>query len=123
MPNAKFLKDFLTNLKKIQKASNVILNENCLATMLNKLPKKIGDLGSSTLPCQFKSLATSDALSYSGTSVNLMPYSFYKNLNLLELSPIWMAIHLGIKTMTFLRGICEDLLVKIDNTTRKTQFC
>lgn len=57
----------------------MVLNENCSAVMLNKLPKKMGDLGSLTLPCQFGNLATSYALADLGTSVNLMPYSFFKN--------------------------------------------
>lgn len=39
---AKFLKDLLTNRKKMEEASKVILNENFSAVMLNKLPKKMG---------------------------------------------------------------------------------
>lgn len=45
--------------------------------------------------------------------MNLMPYSFYKKLNLLEPRPIRMAIHLANKMVTFLRGIWEDILIKI----------
>ena len=92
----------------------MVLNENCSAAMLNKLPKKIGDSGSLTLPCQFVNLATSYALADSGASVNLMPYSFFKNLNLLEPKLIRMAIHLANKMVTFPGGICEELLVKVD---------
>lgn len=48
--HTKLLKDLLTNLKKLEEASSVILNKNFLASMLNKLPKKMGDPGSLTLP-------------------------------------------------------------------------
>ena len=94
--------------------SKVVLNETCSGAMLNMLPKNIGDTGSLTLPCQFGNLSTSHARSDSGASVNLMPYSFFKKLNLSEPRPIRMTIHLGNKTVTFPGGICEELLVKVD---------
>lgn len=94
--------------------SKVVLNKICLAAMMNKLPKKMGDPGSLTLPCNFGNLATCYALADSGASVNIMPYSFFKSLNLLEPRPIHMEIHLANKTVTYPRGICEDLLVMVD---------
>ncbi|KAL7596848.1 hypothetical protein Lser_V15G31333 [Lactuca serriola] len=111
---AKFLKELLTNRKKLEEVSKVLLNENCSAEMLNKLPKNTGDPGMLTLSCQFGNLATSYALVDSGASVNLMPYTFFKKLNLSEPKPIRLAIHLANKIVTFSRGICKDLLVKVD---------
>ncbi|XP_023771566.1 uncharacterized protein LOC111920200 [Lactuca sativa] len=111
---AKLLKELLTNRRKMEEVKEVVLNENCSAAMLNDLPKKKGDPGSLTLPCQFGNLATIHALADSGASVNLMPYSFFKKLDLPEPRPVRMAIHLANKTVTFPRGICEDLLVKVD---------
>lgn len=90
--------------------------------MLNKLPKKMGDPWSLTLLCQFKNLATSHDLDNFGASVNLMPYSFNKKLNLSKPRPICMAIHLAHKTVIFTRGICEDLLVKIDKFVLPADF-
>ncbi|XP_023754509.1 uncharacterized protein LOC111902933 [Lactuca sativa] len=101
---AKFVKDLLTNRTKIGEIS------------------KMGDLGSLTLPCQFGNLAISHALSDSGGSVKLMPYSFFKKLDLPEPRPIRMAIHLTNKMVTFPRGICEDLLVKVDKFVFPADF-
>ncbi|XP_023737456.2 uncharacterized protein LOC111885433 [Lactuca sativa] len=81
---AKFLKELLTNRRKMEEVKKVVLNENWSAAILNKLPKKKGDPGSLTLPCQFGNLATIHALADSGASVNLMPYSFFKKLDLPE---------------------------------------
>ncbi|XP_023733094.1 uncharacterized protein LOC111880913 [Lactuca sativa] len=120
--HAKFLKELLTNRRKMEEVKEVVLNENCSAAMLNKIPKKKGDPGSLTLPCQFGNLATIHALADSGASVNLMPYSFFKKFDLPEPRPIWMAIHLANKTVTFPRGICEDLLVKVDKFVFPTDF-
>ncbi|KAL7594072.1 hypothetical protein Lser_V15G34955 [Lactuca serriola] len=111
---AKFLKELLTNRRKMEVVKEVVLNENCSAAMLNKLPKKKGDPGSLNFPCQFGNMATIHALADSRASLNLMPYSFFKKLDLPEPRPIRMAIHLANKTVTFPRGICEDLLVKVD---------
>lgn len=54
--------------------------------------------------------------------MNLMPYSFYKKLNLPKLRPIRTTIHLSNNTVTFLRGICEDLFVKIDKFIFSVDF-
>ncbi|XP_052626825.1 uncharacterized protein LOC111876818 [Lactuca sativa] len=48
---AKFLKEQLTSRKKLEEVFKVVLNENCPAAMLNKLPKKMGD---PTLCCVVK---------------------------------------------------------------------
>ncbi|KAL7585102.1 uncharacterized protein LOC111888173 [Lactuca sativa] len=106
----------------MEEVKKVVLNENCSAAMLNKLPKKKGDPGSLTLPCQFGNLAIIHALADSGASVNLMPYSFFKKLDLPEPGPIRMAIHLANKTVTFPRGICKDILVKVDKFVCPADF-
>ncbi|KAL7603345.1 hypothetical protein Lser_V15G20375 [Lactuca serriola] len=100
---AKFLKDMLTNRKKMEGLSKVILNETCSAAMLNMLPKKMGDPGSITLPCHLGNITTSHALVDLGASVNLMPYLFFKKLDLPKPRPVRMVIHLANKTMTFPR--------------------
>ncbi|KAL7587001.1 hypothetical protein Lser_V15G38297 [Lactuca serriola] len=119
---AKFLKELLTNRRKMEEVKKVVVNENCSAVMLNKLPKKKGDPGSLTLLCQFGNLAIIYALADSGSSVNLMPYSFFKKLDLPEPRPIRMAIHLANKMVTFPGGICEDLLVKVDKLVFPADF-
>lgn len=58
----------------------------------------------------------------SGASVNLMPYSFFNKLNLVEPRPIHMAIHLANKTVTFTRVISEDFLVIIVKFVFPTDF-
>lgn len=104
------------------KISYVISNENCSAAMLNKLPKKMGDPGSLTLPCQVGKLATIHVIFDSKASVKLRPYSFYMELNHLDPIPICTTIHLANKMVIFLRGLCEDLLGKIDKFVFSADF-
>ena len=106
----KFLKELLTNRKKLEEVSSIVLNEKSSAYIL---PEKLKDPGSITIPCQFGDSRLSRALADSGASINLMPYSFYKRLELPEPRTIRMAIHLANKSITFPRGIAEDLLVKV----------
>ncbi|XP_076907440.1 uncharacterized protein LOC143563881 [Bidens hawaiensis] len=75
---AKFLKDLLSNKKKLEGLSTVCLNEGCSAVVQNKLPEKLADPGHFTIPCLFGSSTESYALADLGASINLMPYSLYK---------------------------------------------
>ncbi|XP_076926597.1 uncharacterized protein LOC143589840 [Bidens hawaiensis] len=74
---AKFLKEFLSNKKKLEELSCVTLNDECSAVLQNKLPKKMTDPGSFTIPCLIGSLSVSNALTDLGASINLIPYSVF----------------------------------------------
>ncbi|XP_023763338.1 uncharacterized protein LOC111911826 [Lactuca sativa] len=82
--------------------------------VLNELPEKRGDPGSISIPCQFGNIIVTHVLTDSGASINLMPYSFFKKLNLTEPKPTQMTIHLADKTIIHAKGMCEDLLIKVD---------
>nr|GEX43358.1 hypothetical protein [Tanacetum cinerariifolium] len=49
----KMLKALLSNKEKLLELANTPLNENCLAVILKKLPKKLGDPGKFLIPCGF----------------------------------------------------------------------
>ncbi|GJX63728.1 reverse transcriptase domain-containing protein [Tanacetum coccineum] len=70
---AKFLKDLLSNKSKLEELSNVELNANCLAIVLNKMPEKMGDLGPFTLSCGLNNNTVKQALVDLGASINMMP--------------------------------------------------
>ncbi|GJV01342.1 reverse transcriptase domain-containing protein [Tanacetum coccineum] len=59
---AKMVKDLLTNKEKLLELENTPLNENCLAVLLKKLPKKLGDTGRFLIPCDFYKLESCMAL-------------------------------------------------------------
>ncbi|XP_076896089.1 uncharacterized protein LOC143548934 [Bidens hawaiensis] len=111
---AKFLKEVLSNKKKLEEFSCVTLNEECSAVLQNKLPKKMTDLGSFTIPCLIGSLSVSNALANLGTSINLMPYSVFAKLDLGEPKTTRMSIQLVDCSVKYPRGIVENMLVKID---------
>ncbi|KAK5825663.1 hypothetical protein PVK06_020521 [Gossypium arboreum] len=110
----KFLKELLANKQKLDEASHVELNAVCLAILKNKLPNKLKDRGSFTIPCLIGSLDVNNALADLGASINVMPYKMFKQLGLGKPKQTRMSIQLADKTIRFPRGIIEDVLEKID---------
>ncbi|GKF74041.1 reverse transcriptase domain-containing protein [Tanacetum coccineum] len=84
---ASTLKTLIGNKEKLSELTRTPLNENCSAVILNKLPKKLGDPGRFLIPCEFMGITTCNALADLGASINLMPYSVWKDLSLSELTP------------------------------------
>ncbi|KAK5835933.1 hypothetical protein PVK06_011651 [Gossypium arboreum] len=115
MPNAmKFLKELLVNKRKLDEVPHVELNAVYSAILQNKLPYKLKDPGSFTIPCLIGSLDISHALADLGASINVMPYKMFKQLGLGKPEQTRMSIQLADKTIRFPRGIIEDVLVKVD---------
>ena len=49
-----------------------------------------------------------------GASVNLLPYSVYKQLGLGELKPTTITLSLADRSVKIPKGTVEDILVKVD---------
>nr|GFD42805.1 reverse transcriptase domain-containing protein [Tanacetum cinerariifolium] len=50
---ASTLKALIGNKEKLSEMARTPMNEHCSAIILNKLPKKLGDLGKFLIPCEF----------------------------------------------------------------------
>ncbi|XP_031101904.1 putative mediator of RNA polymerase II transcription subunit 15 [Ipomoea triloba] len=90
----KFLKDILSNKKKLEKSAVVDLSEWALtcAVLQQKLPPNLKDLGSFTIPCIIGGFVVGSVLCDLGASVSLMPYSLCKRLNLGSPKPTTMTL-------------------------------
>ncbi|GJX33898.1 reverse transcriptase domain-containing protein [Tanacetum coccineum] len=97
---ASTLKTLIGNKEKLSELARTPLNENCSAVILNKLPKKLGDPGRFLIPCEFTGITTCNALADLGASINLMPYSVWKDLALPELTPTCMTLELADRSIT-----------------------
>nr|GEX55315.1 reverse transcriptase domain-containing protein [Tanacetum cinerariifolium] len=73
-------KKLLNNKEKLIELTKTPLNENCLAVVLKKLPKKLGDPGRFLIPCDFTGLDNCLVLADLGASINLIPLSIGKKL-------------------------------------------
>ncbi|GKF03515.1 DNA-directed DNA polymerase [Tanacetum coccineum] len=111
---AKFLKGLLSNKTRLEEACIVTMNERCSAVLINKLPSKEKDLGSFTIPCDIGHLHINNTFADLGASISLMPYTMYGELGLGEPKPIRMSLELADRSIQYLRGISENVLIKID---------
>ncbi|XP_021998248.1 uncharacterized protein LOC110895271 [Helianthus annuus] len=120
---AKFLKDLLKRKERIGELSNIPLTGGCSAVVLNKLPEKLTDPGTFTIPCFFGGAVTpAHALADLGASINLMPFSLYERLGLGELTPTRMSLSLADRSVKYPCGIVENLLVKVDRFVFPVDF-
>ncbi|GKD34212.1 reverse transcriptase domain-containing protein [Tanacetum coccineum] len=85
------------------------LNENCSVVILNKLPKKLGDPSRFLIPCEFSRINTCNALADLDASINIMPYSVWKDLSLPELTATCMPIELADRSITEPISIAKDV--------------
>ena len=111
---AKFLKDIISNKKKLADFETIGLSEECSAVVLRKLPPKLKDPGSFTIPCTIGQCYFEKALCDLGASVNLMPYSVFRKLGMDEPEPTNVTLQLADRSIAHPRGVVEDVLVKVD---------
>ena len=90
------------------------LTEECSAILQRKLPQKLKDPGSFTIPCTIGTAIFERALCDLGASINLMPLSIFKRLGLGEARPTTVTLQLADRSLKHPRGIIEDVLVKVD---------
>ncbi|XP_010525580.1 PREDICTED: uncharacterized protein LOC104803350 [Tarenaya hassleriana] len=115
MPSyAKFLKDILARKKTMEKET-VALTKECSAVFQHDLPRKMADPGSFFIPCKMGNLFIEQALCDLGASVSLMPLSIFKRLDVGELKPTQMILHLADSSTKRPAGILEDMPLKVGN--------
>ena len=115
VPNyAKFLKDLCTVKKGLGIEKKAFLTEQVSAIIQSKTPVKYKDLESPTISVNIGGTCIDKALLDLGASVNLLPYSMYKQLGLGELKPTNITLSLADRSVKIPKGIVEDVLVKVD---------
>ncbi|GJR02671.1 reverse transcriptase domain-containing protein [Tanacetum coccineum] len=71
------------------------VNAECSAIIMNKVPEKLEDPRKFLIPCALQDLKRTSALADSGASINLLPHSIYKQLELRALKPTRMTLELA----------------------------
>ena len=92
---AKFMKEILRKERKIAEEGIVNLTATCSAIIQQKLPAKMKDPGSFTIPCSIGKYEFKKALCDSGASMSLMPLSVVQRLNLGELTPTTITLQMA----------------------------
>ena len=119
---AKFLKDLCTVKKGLGIEKKAFLTEQVSAIIQSKTPVKYKDPGSPTISISIGGTCIDKALLDLGASVNLLPYSVYKQLGLGELKPTNITLSLANRSVKIPKGIVEDVLVKVDKLYYPVDF-
>ena len=115
MPNyIKFMKEIMSNKKKLDAWGIVSLSKKCSVIIQRKLLEKLKDMGSFTIPCVIGEHTFNKALCDLGASINLMLLFVVKKLNLGVLTPTALSLQMADRSLTFPKGIIKDVLVKVD---------
>ncbi|KAG9440079.1 hypothetical protein H6P81_020244 [Aristolochia fimbriata] len=109
---AKFLKKVLSGKRKIEEQGTVMLTENCSAILKNQFPTKLKDAGSFTIPWEFDNFKFNKVLCDLGASINLMPLSICRKLNLGELKETNIMLQFVDRSTKKPNALIEDVLVK-----------
>ena len=111
---AKFLKELCIVKKRLGIEKKAFLTEQVSSIIQSKTPVKYKDPGSPTISVNIGGTCIDKALLDLGASVNLLPYSTYKQLCLGELKPTNITLSLADRSVKIHKGIVEDVLVKVD---------
>src|SRR4051812_1824669 len=112
---AKFLKEIISNKKRLGEHETVMLTEESSALLKKKLPPKLKDPGSFSIPCTIGNTQFNNALCDLGASVNLMPFSLFEKLGVGDVKPTTTSLQLADRSIVYPRGVIEDVLIKVEH--------
>nr|GEZ78042.1 hypothetical protein [Tanacetum cinerariifolium] len=110
---ASTLKALIGNKEQLSEMAKTPMNEHCLAVILNKLPRKLGDPDKFHIPCELLGMVECLALADLGASINLMLFSMREALSLLKLTPTCMTLKLADRSVSKPIGIAKDVSFKV----------
>ncbi|XP_057990586.1 uncharacterized protein LOC131172967 [Hevea brasiliensis] len=115
MPSyTKFLKEILSKKRKLEDYETVALTKECNAILQNKLPPKLKNPGSFSIPYLIGNMKIDKALCDLGASVSLMPLSICQKLDVGELKPIIISLQLVDWSIKYPVGILENIPIKVE---------
>ncbi|XP_021754965.1 uncharacterized protein LOC110720272 [Chenopodium quinoa] len=92
------------------------------AVFQKKLPEKCSDPGMFTVPVTIGDTTFRRAMLDLGASINVIPYSLFKSLELGPLHDTGVVIQLADRSNVYPKGVVEDVLVKVDELIFPADF-
>ena len=111
---AKFLKDLCTVKRGLNVNKKAFLTKQVNAIIQCKTLVKYKDPDCPTISVNIGGTCVEKALLDLGASVNLLPYSVYKQLGLGELKPTSITLSLANRSIKIPKGTVEDVLIQVD---------
>ncbi|RYR48936.1 hypothetical protein Ahy_A07g035055 [Arachis hypogaea] len=93
-----YMKELLSRKSSLKGGQTIVMNKECSALIQPELPTKRKDPRSFHIPCAIGETMFDKALCDLGASINLMPLSLMKRLQINEIMPTDVVIRLADKT-------------------------
>ncbi|XP_012458175.1 uncharacterized protein LOC105778968 [Gossypium raimondii] len=93
--------DGMGEKEKIVRREQISLNEECNAVVLRRVPPKLKDPSSFTIPIEIDKVSFGKALCDIGASINLMSLSIYRRLGLGELKETTVTLQFADRSLFF----------------------
>ncbi|XP_052111948.1 uncharacterized protein LOC107472537 [Arachis duranensis] len=110
---AKFMKELINKKRSWLEKETILLTEECSAVIQRGIPPKLKDPGGFVVSCTIGKTILNKALCDLGASINLMPLTMMRKLDIEELKPTRMSLVMADRSIKTPNGIVENLLVKI----------
>ena len=111
---SKFLNDLCTVKRGLNVDKKAFMTKQVSAIIQYKTPVKYKDPSFPTISVNIGGTYVEKALLDLGASVNLLPYSVYKQLGLGELNPTSITLSLADRSIKIPKGTVEDVLIQVD---------
>lgn len=109
----KFMKDILSKKRSLTDHATLAFAESCSAVLQNKVPPKLQDPGSFSIPCTIGPLSFERVLCDHGASVSVMPFAVCERLGVGELQGTTITLQMADRSIKRPMGILEDVPVRI----------
>ncbi|XP_038885957.1 uncharacterized protein LOC120076260 [Benincasa hispida] len=113
-----FLKDIVSKKRSTGKFATMALTQESNTI----ISPKMRDPGSFTIPCSIGGTYIGQAYYDLGTSINLIPLSIFKHLNVGQLTPTTVTFQLADRSLVHPEGKLKDVLVTIDKFILPADF-
>ncbi|XP_016206557.1 uncharacterized protein LOC107646928 [Arachis ipaensis] len=116
------MKDLLTKKGTLKGGKTVKMNKECSALIKKDILTKKRDPGCFHIPCAIGKTKIDKGFCDLGASINVMPLSLMKKLQINELRSTDVIVQLADKTQKKAEGLIENVLVKVGNHFLPTDF-
>ncbi|XP_015940331.1 uncharacterized protein LOC107465869 [Arachis duranensis] len=118
----KCMKELLTKKNSLKGGQTIMMTKECSALIQKDLPTKKKDPGSFHISCAIGDTMIDIGFCDIGASINLMPLSLVRKLQINELKPINIILQLADKIQKQALGVVENVLVKVGRYFLSTDF-
>ncbi|QHO23780.1 Retrotransposon gag protein [Arachis hypogaea] len=119
---AKFMKEVLTKKRPLKEGQIVEMTMECSAILQRGLPEKKDDPGRFYIPCTIGNITIEKLFCDLGASINLMPLSLRRKLQIFELKPTQIALQMADKSIQQALGVVENVLIKVGKSLLPADF-